>query len=64
MRLGAVVGNARAEAFWLRMGYVEVKRRAAVDTGGRLNDLRVMVKPLAVGVTLADYLDKVARDRP
>lgn len=63
MRLGAVVGNARAEAFWPRMGYVEVKRREAVDTGGRLNDLRVMVKPLAVGATLKDYLEKVVRDR-
>jgi hypothetical protein len=46
------------------MGYVEVRRREAVDTGGRLNDLRVMVKPLAVGATLMDYLEKVARDRP
>ncbi|MDZ7812891.1 MAG: GNAT family N-acetyltransferase [Ideonella sp.] len=64
MRLGVVVGNARAEAFWLSVGYAEVKRREAVDMGGRLNDLRVMVKPLGLGATLANYLDKVARDRP
>ena len=63
MRLGVVVGNARAEAFWLREGYVEVKRREAVDTGGRLNDLRVMVKPLEPGATLATYLARVGRDR-
>jgi RimJ/RimL family protein N-acetyltransferase len=62
IRLGVVVGNARAEKFWERCGYVEARRREGVDTGGRINDLRVMVKPLEG--TLAEYLERVARDRP
>lgn len=63
LRLGVVVGNARAEAFWQRQGFTEVRRRHGVDTGGRLNTVRVMVKPLAGG-TLGDYLRQVPRDAP
>ena len=62
VRLGVVIGNARAERFWERMGYVEVRRRDSVDTGGRVNDLRVMVKPIGGG-SLTNYLAYVARDR-
>jgi hypothetical protein len=63
VRLGVVAGNARAERFWERMGYVEVRRRLAIPMGAKVNDIRVMVKPLAGG-SIADYLARVARDRP
>jgi GNAT superfamily N-acetyltransferase len=63
LRLGVVAGNARAERFWQARGFAEVRRREGVDTGGRINDVRVLVKALAGG-TLADYLARVPRDRP
>lgn len=63
LRLGVVAGNARAERFWQAQGFAEVRRREGVDTGGRVNDLRVLAKALAGG-TLADYLALVPRDRP
>jgi len=63
LRLGVVAGNARAERFWQAQGFAEVRRREGVDTGGRVNDLRVLAKPLAGG-TLADYLVLVPRDQP
>ena len=62
-RLGVVVGNTRAERFWERVGYEEVRLRLGVEMGKRTNDLRVMVKPLTGG-TIAQYLAIVARDRP
>jgi hypothetical protein len=37
------------------MGFVEVRRRLAVPMGAKVNDIRVMVKPLAGG-SIADYL--------
>lgn len=64
LRLGVVLGNARAEAFWQRVGYAEVRQRLNVDTGGRLNTIRVMVKPLAPDACFDDYLAMVCRDRP
>ena len=63
LRLGVVAGNARAERFWSSAGFVEVRRREGVAMGAKVNTVRVMVKPLAGG-TLADYLARVARDRP
>jgi len=63
LRLGVVTGNARAERFWSSAGFVEVRRREGVAMGAKVNTVRVMVKPLAGG-TLADYLARVARDRP
>jgi GNAT superfamily N-acetyltransferase len=63
LRLGVVAGNARAERFWQAQGFAEVRRREGIDTGGRVNDLRVLAKPLNGG-TLADYLALVPRDRP
>ena len=63
LRLGVVAGNARAERFWQAQGFAEVRRRGGIDTGGRVNDLRVLAKPLAGG-TLADYLVLVPRDQP
>jgi ribosomal protein S18 acetylase RimI-like enzyme len=63
LRLGVVAGNVRAERFWERLGYVETRRRLALPMGLRVNDIRVMMKPLAGG-RVADYLAMVARDRP
>jgi GNAT superfamily N-acetyltransferase len=63
IRLGVVAGNTRAERFWEKLGYVEVRKRAAVPMGERMNDVRVMMKPLAGGA-VAEYLALVARDRP
>lgn len=63
IRLGVVAGNERAERFWEKMGFVEVRRRLAVPMGARVNDIRVMVKPLAGGA-IETYLAKVVRDRP
>ena len=63
LRLGVVAGNARAERFWERLGYVEVRKRLAVPMGARVNDLRVMAKPLGGG-SIDEYLALVARDRP
>ena len=63
LRLGVVIGNTRAERFWQRLGYLEVRRRTAVEMGRRVNDLRVMVKPLT-GESITAYLARVERDRP
>jgi ribosomal protein S18 acetylase RimI-like enzyme len=63
IRLGVVAGNARAERFWERLGFVEVRRRLGVRMGRRTNDLRVMVKPLQ-GSNVNEYLGRVPRDRP
>jgi hypothetical protein len=62
-RLGVVRGNDRAERFWRREGYVEVRRREGFQVGAQVNQLIVMAKPLAGG-TIDEYLALVARDRP
>ncbi len=58
-----MVGNTRAERFWERSGYVEVRRRGPLQMERRLNLLRVMVKPLA-GRAIEPYLALITRDRP
>ncbi len=63
IRLGAVVGNERAEAFWPKMGYRDVRLRHDVETGLRRSTLHVMVKCLGEE-GIAPYLALVARDRP
>lgn len=63
IRLGAVVGYAKAVGFWRTMGYTEVRRRRGVPMGKRVNDLHVFVKPLG-SATIAEYLQRVERDRP
>lgn len=63
LRLGVVDGNARAERFWSRRGFREVRTRADVDTGGRFNNIRVLVKPLEE-LTISEYLARVPRDKP
>jgi GNAT superfamily N-acetyltransferase len=63
LRLGVVIGNTRAEEFWSDCGFVEVRRREGVEMGRKIQNLRVMVKPLC-GEPIADYLERVARDNP
>jgi ribosomal protein S18 acetylase RimI-like enzyme len=63
IRLGVVAGNARAERFWERAGYGEVRTRGPLRMRQRTNLLHVLVKPVAGG-TLAEYLALVERDRP
>jgi GNAT superfamily N-acetyltransferase len=63
LRLGGVQGSVRAERFWLRCGYVQVRERGPVTMGRKTNLLRVMAKPLAGG-TIDEYLALVERDRP
>jgi len=63
LRLGAVVGNVKAERFWSRCGYQEIRQRRGLVMGQRTNDLHVMVKALDVG-TIEEYLERVERDRP
>ena len=63
VRLGVVVGNTRAERFWEKAGFVEVRRRYGVELDHVTRDLRVMVKPLSGG-RLERYLGLVERDRP
>jgi GNAT superfamily N-acetyltransferase len=61
LRLGVVEGNVRAERFWTRLGYVELSRRLDVAMGERVNNVRVMVKPLGTA-TIPEYLALVPRD--
>lgn len=63
LRLAVIAGNTRAERFWQRLGYTELRRRAGVDTGGRVNDARVLLRPLGDD-TVEGYLARVPRDRP
>lgn len=63
LRLDAVEGNLRAERFWARLGYLDIRKRSGVEMGKRINTLRVMAKPLANG-TLSEYLAVLVRDRP
>lgn len=63
LRLSVIVGNRRAEAFWARQGYTELRQRHGIDTGARTHSARVMLKPLGPA-GIADYLQLVPRDRP
>ena len=58
-----VRGNARAERFWEREGFMQTRLRTGVTMGQLTHTLRVMVKPL-VGGTVEQYLSLVERDRP
>jgi hypothetical protein len=49
MRLGVVEGNTRAERFWERCAFVEMRRRDGVEMGTRTHTIRVMAKPLDGG---------------
>jgi GNAT superfamily N-acetyltransferase len=63
LRLGVVQGSVKAECFWLRCGYAQVRERGPLAMGKKTNRLRVMAKPLAGG-TIDEYLQLVERDRP
>jgi len=63
LRLGAVSGNLKAERFWEKVGYTEVRRRSGVQLGSMTHTIRVFVKPLCTS-SLEKYLNLVARDRP
>jgi ribosomal protein S18 acetylase RimI-like enzyme len=63
LRLNVAVGNGRAERFWEKAGFTEVRRREGVAVGRRVNTMRVLVKPLADG-GVDRYLERVPRDRP
>ena len=63
LRLGVVRGNARAEAFWRGLGYVELRQREGMEMGARVNTVRVMAKP-RTGGSIEQYLALVPRDRP
>lgn len=63
LRLAVVAANARARAFWQRMGFVPVRTREGFNSGARLNDAIVMLKPLG-DEPLEAYLQRVPRDRP
>jgi ribosomal-protein-alanine N-acetyltransferase len=62
LRLGVVRGNARAERFWERSGYVDVLERRDYPQGRKRHTLRVMAKALSGG-TLDEYRELVPRDR-
>jgi GNAT superfamily N-acetyltransferase len=63
VRLGAVEGWGKAESFWRKMGYTQVRTRDAIAMGQRVNNVRVMVKPL-MGGAIPEYLQRVQRDNP
>lgn len=63
LRLVVIEGNSRAERFWARLGYTALRRREGFDTGGRLNNARVMAKPLGPD-GIDTYLSLVPRDQP
>jgi GNAT superfamily N-acetyltransferase len=64
LRLSVVEGNQRAQRFWSRQGFQAVRSREGIDTGGRLNTVHVLVKPMAAEGDLAAYLELMPRDRP
>ena len=63
IRLGVVEGNVKAERFWRKTGYREVRKRLGIAMGSRTNDVRVLVKPLD-SHSIAEYLSLVERDNP
>jgi hypothetical protein len=63
LRLAVIDGNLRAERFWIRQGYSEVRKRQLQNPSGEIKTSKVMVKPLRGG-TLAEYLHLVPRDAP
>jgi GNAT superfamily N-acetyltransferase len=63
LRLGVVEGNLRAERFWSRCGYVEIRTRQLINASGQTKTTKVMVKPLAGGA-LSEYFQLAPRDAP
>ena len=63
LRLTVVVGNTRAERFWPRLGYVQVRTREGITMGRQVNKVSIQVKGVA-SVSIEDYVALVERDRP
>lgn len=63
IRLGVVLGNQRAERFWQKMGYTELRQRTGIQTGNLVSTVRVLLKSLCAG-SVETYLNLVERDRP
>ncbi|OPA93981.1 GNAT family N-acetyltransferase [Pseudomonas fluorescens] len=63
LRLTVVVGNTRAERFWPKLGYVQVRTRDGIAMGRQVNRVSIQVKALVEG-HVDDYLILVGRDRP
>lgn len=62
LRLGVVAGNRKAERFWEKAGYRDV-RRLEEQLGSMTHTMRLMVKSLR-GSDIEEYLREVPRDRP
>jgi len=63
LRLGVVRGNLRAQRFWTRQGYIEVRERAVPMADGQVRAVAVCVRDLA-GDGLSRYGALVPRDHP
>ena len=63
LRLTVVIGNTKAERFWSRLGYVQVRTRDGVTMGRQVNRVSIQVKAL-MGGQVEDYPARVERDRP
>jgi GNAT superfamily N-acetyltransferase len=62
LRLDVVTGNRKAERFWEKAGYRDV-RRSVVHFGSTTRPVRVMVKSLR-GSDIEEYFREVPGDRP
>ncbi|WP_395608158.1 GNAT family N-acetyltransferase [Pseudomonas sp. B22129] len=62
LRLTVVVGNTKAERFWPKLGYVQVRTREGITMGRQVNTVSIQVKALAGG-QVDEYLALVERDR-
>ena len=63
LRLTVVVGNTKAERFWPRLGYVQVRTREGITMGRQVSTVSIQIKALAGG-QVDEYLALVERDRP
>lgn len=63
LRLTVVVGNTKAERFWPKLGYVQVRTREGIRMGRQVNRVSIQIKALAGG-QMDKYLTLVERDRP
>ena len=57
-----MIGNRKAERFWEKAGYSDV-RRSIVEFGSTARSVRVMIKPLG-GADIEQYFRQVPGDRP
>ena len=62
LRLTVVIGNAKAERFWPKLGYVQVRTREGITLGRQVNRVSIQVKALTGG-QVGDYLALVQRDQ-